>query len=84
MEVNGMGDENATHCPFCEAGILDESPSGWHLMCRMCGKIVILSTNVADPSPGDDVKKLQSASNHARKLRVSNLPPDARAAQHEN
>jgi len=28
-------------CPFCKEGILAASPSGRHLVCQKCGRIVL-------------------------------------------
>ncbi len=32
---------DATHCHFCEGSTLTRSPSGKHLICSKCGRVVV-------------------------------------------
>jgi Fe2+ or Zn2+ uptake regulation protein len=32
---------DSASCPFCEGGALTPSPSGKHLVCRKCGRVVL-------------------------------------------
>jgi ribosomal protein L37E len=56
-ETNQMPKEG-DKCPRCGEGILTLSPSGLHLMCRKCGRMVILTSGLRSgaeegPDTGD-------------------------------
>lgn len=34
--------QSGAPCPFCGEGPLDPSPSGKHLVCRKCGRVVVI------------------------------------------